>query len=483
MSTFRAALRGVSWALAAQVITGVGQIAYSALTARVFSPFAFGEFTAALSLQGLISLCTAAGMSSFVVKEAHFRRAQLRAINVVLFSVGSLGAAAYWFISPLWLAWLNSPGGIRFVPLLTWATFVSPIASVQWALLRREGNGRADAMVYVSAFIVATGAAAVCAIHFRESWTLALGVAINPIIQILFSRVMRRAIYPDDGGRLSFDWLFFAIRVTGQSLVYFGLGQVPTWSLGASASPATLGEFSRGNTLAQLPAHALGTAMNIGAGPHWRKIETDESRIRGVSDALALGASVSFTCFAALAALSRPLTSLWLGPGWDLAAEFTVWLAIGFAISLATGVLANYLEMAGGLSRVYLIQFANAVGLAFGVLLLLLLHDFRLLLAGFVLSHLLGLVTAVLQVSAALGTRSRQLFKQLVAPLVSAIGVASVAYAVAYFVKVGTGGSTNLSNAAQFCSGAFVAIILVLLTRKWQPAFSILVARGVLKRA
>jgi PST family polysaccharide transporter len=480
MSTFKAALRGVSWALAAQVIAGVGQIAYSAITARIFSPYAFGEFTAALSLQGLISLCTATGVSSFVVKEAHIRRSQLRAINTVLFFVGSLGAAAYWFVSPLWLAWLNSPGGIQFVPLLAWATFVSPIASVQWALLRREGNGRADAMVYVSAFIVATVAAAFCAIRFRESWALALGVAINPIVQILFSRVIRRAVYTVEGGWLSFDWLVFALRVTGQSLVYFGLGQVPTWSLGASAAPATLGEFSRGNTLAQLPAHALGTAMNIGSQPHWRKIETDESRIRGVSDALVIGASVSFICFAALAALSRPLTALWLGPGWDLAAEFTAWLAIGFAMSLATGVLANYLEMAGELSRVYWIQFANAAGLALGVALLASLHDFRYLLAGFVLSHLLGLVTSVLQVSAALGTRSGQLFKQLVAPLISAIGVGSVAYACAHIVAKGIGGGTTLGDVAQLCGGGFAAILLVVLTRKWQPAFSILVARGVL---
>lgn len=482
MSTFRAALRGTSWALVAQVVTGIGQIAYSALTARLFSPNAFGELTAALSLHGLVVLCTATGLSSFILKEPHLHRSQIRAINLVVFSVALPSAAVFWVVSPIWLAWLNSPGGTVFVPLLTLATFASPIGAVQVALLRREGDGRADAAVFVVAFIVATGLATICAILVREPWTLALGMAGNPMILAVLARALRRAVYPVIHGRLTFDWLRFALRVVAQNLVFFGLGQVPTWALGANAAPATLGEFSRGNMLAHLPAFALSTALANGTQPHWRKVENNESRIRGVSEALMLGASLSFTGFAVLAALSLPLTSLWLGPGWDLAAEFARWLAIGFAMQVPTTLLANYLEVAGALSRVHGIQLANAAGLALGVAFLVVLHDFRLLLAGFVLSHLLGLVTAVFQVSAVLGTQSGRLLRQLALPLISAIGVGGVAYAVAHLVAVGTGGGTALGNAAQLCSGALAAATLVFLTRKWQPAFSILVARGVLRR-
>ena len=482
MSTFRAALRGTSWALVAQVVIGVGQVANSALTARIFSPRAFGEFTAAVSLHGLIVLC-ATGISSFVLKEPRLHRAQVRAINLVVFAVAFPSATVFWFVSPVWLAWLNSPGGTEFVPLLTCATFAAPIGAVQSALLRREGDGRADATAYVVAFIVATGLGAACAILLRESWTLALAITVNPMILAALARVLRRTIYPVEHSRLEFDWLRFALRVVAQNLVFFGLTQVPTWSLGATATPATLGQFSRGNMLAYLPAHALSTALANGTQPHWRKIETNESRIRGVSDALTLGASLSFMGFAALAALSHPLATLWLGPGWDLTAEFTAWLGIGFAMSVPTVLLANYLDMTGALSRVRWIQFATAVGLAPGVALLVFLHDFRLLLAGFVLANLLGLVTAVAQVSRTLAAPSGLLLKQLVAPLISAIGVGGVAYAVAHLVALGTGGGTALGNAAQLFSGAFAALVLVFLTRKWQPAVSILVARGVLKRA
>lgn len=482
MSTFRAALRGTSWALGAQVFIAAGQIAYSGLTARLFSPHVFGEFTAAVGLQGLIGLCTATGVASFVLKEAHLRRSQLRAVNIIVFSLGLLGAAVYWFASPLWLGWLNAPGGSQFVPLLAWATFASPIGTVQWALLRREGDGRADWIVFVSAFVLANGAAALCAILSRESWSLALATAINPIFMALFSRVLRRAVYPVDNGFL-FDWLVFALRVTGQNLVFFGFGQVPTWSLGASTTPAVLGQFSRGNVLAQLPTSALGAALSTGLQPHWRKIESNESRFRAVSEALVLGSSMSFVISAVLASLSRPLTILWLGPGWDLAAEFTTWLAIGFAMLVPTVQLANYLEMTGALPQVHWIQLANAAGLALGVALLAWLHDFRLLLAGFVLSHFLGLTVAVSQVSKTLGSRSGQLLRQLVAPLFSAMGAAGVAYAVSHLVGVGALRHTTLGNAGQLIGGALGAALFIFLTRKWHPALSILVARGVLKRA
>jgi O-antigen/teichoic acid export membrane protein len=482
MPTFNTALRGTSWALVAQVVIGVGQLAYSGLTARIFRPDAFGEFAAALSLHGLMVLY-AAGLSSFVLKEQQLQRTQIRALNLVAFSVALLGAVVFWFVSPLWLAWLNSPGGTQFVPLLTCATFVAPIGAVQSVLMRREGDGRADAVVYTVAFIVATGLGAVCAILLREPWTLAIGPAVNPMILMALSRVLRRAVYPISHKRFSFDWLAFALRVVGQNSVFFGLAQVPTWAMGASTDPATLGQFSRGGTLAFMPANAFNAAMLRGTAAHWRKIETRESSIRGVTEALVLAATVSFAGFAALAVLSRPVISLWLGPGWGLAAEFTAWLAIGFALQIPTTLLANYLEMTEALSRVYRIQFANAVGLALGVALLVSLHNFRFLLAGIVLSHFLGLLTAAFQVSAALEIHACQLLKQLIAPLISATGVGCAAYGAAALVATGIGPVTGMGNAAQLCAAAFATFFLVFLTRKWQPAFSILTARGVLKRS
>jgi PST family polysaccharide transporter len=483
MSTFSAALRGTSWAVGAQVVIGVGQIAYASLTARVFSPHSFGEFTAALTLQALIAVCTATGLSSFVLKEPHLDRWQVRAINLFVVALASLSAVVFWLVSPYWLAWLNSPGGDAFVPLLTCATFAAPVGAVQSALLRREGNGGADAAVYVLAFIIATGLAAASAILVRQPWTLALGTAVNPIVLTVMSRFLRRAVYPGRNKRLTFDWLVFALRVTGQNLVFFGLSQVPTWSLGANTTPAVLGQFSRGNAAAYLPAYALSTAVIRGTQPHWRKVVSDESRARAISEALVLAASVSFLCFTVLAALSHPFTNLLLGPGWELAAEFLAWLAIGLAMQVPTALLANYLETTGRLSRVHWIQFANAVGLAPGVGLLLWLHDFRYLLAGFVLSNILGLVTAVCQVSAALATHPRRLFKQLVGPLISAICCGGLAYLAATLVAVGAGGRTGLVNATQLGAGGLAVIVFVFLTRKWQPAFSILTARGVLKRS
>ena len=480
MSSFKGALRGTSWAVGSQVGTGLGQFAYAAATARIFSPDAFGEYAAALSLLGLIVLAPG-GLSSIVLMERDLGRSQVRTINFAVVAVASVGAALFWCVSPVWLAWLNSPGGSQFVPLLTLATFAIPIANVQWALLRREGDGRADAVVYIAAFIAATGLATVCAFLIREPWTLALVASVNPVVLAALSRILRRADYPDEDTWVGVDRVRFALGVFAQNSVFFGLRHVPLWSLGATTDPATLGGFSRGNVLTSLPADALQRGLTIGTAPFWRKIETNDSRVRGVSDALTLGTSITAIGFAALAALAQPLTTLWLGPGWDLAAEFAAWLAVGFALQVPMGQVASYLELTGELSRIRRIQLANAAALALGVALLVVLHDVRLMLAGFVLSGLMGLVVAVFQVSAALGVRPGKLMKQLIAPLITAIAAASVAKGTAHLVSIGIGGGTPLGNVAQLLSGAFAVMALVYLTRKWQPALAILVARGVLR--
>jgi O-antigen/teichoic acid export membrane protein len=482
MSTFRAAFRGASWALVGQAVNISGQVAYAALTARIFSPSAFGEYVAALSLNALIMLAPT-GLASFILKEPNLNRSQVRAINLGAVALGLLGAALFWFVSPVWLDWLKSPGGSEVVPLLTWATFASPIAAVQWALLRRGGDGRSDAAVLTLAFIGAAGVAAVCAILFRETWTLALVAAVNPIILTGLSRALRRAVYPVERRWLAFDWVRFAFRVVTQNSVFFGLRQVPTWSLGATTDSATLGQFSRGNMLNSLPASALTNSLVNGTAPHWRKIETNESRVRAISEAFTLGATAAFVGFAALAALAEPMVAVLLGPGWDLAAKFATWLAIGYAMQVPMTQCGNYLVLTGALSRIRRIQLSIATGLALGVVLSVVLHDFRFLLAGFVLSEISGLVVAAFQVSAALRINPWQLIKLLIAPLISAIGASTVAYSSANLIALGTGRGTILANAIQLFCAAFAVIAMVYLTRKWQPAFAILVARGVLRSA
>lgn len=466
--------------MAGLALNNLVQISYSALTGRIFSPDAFGEYAAALSLYALLALAPS-GLVFLILREPNFSRSQVRAINFSAVALAVLVAALFWFVSPAWLDWLNSPYGSEVVPLLTLATFASPISAVQWALLRRNGDGRTDAVVLLLAGIVAMGVSAVCALRFRESWALALGPALTQVTLAGLSRVLRRTVYPVDHRWLAFewDWVRFAFRVVIQNSVFFGLRQVPLWSLGATTDPATLGAYSRGNMLSSLPASALVGLVN-GTAPHWRKVETNKSRVRAVSEAFLLQASIAFVSFAALAALAEQLVDVLLGPGWDLAAEFAKWLAIGYAMQVSTTQLANYLVVTGALQRIRWIQLATASSLALGVAFFVWLSDVRFLLAGFVLSELSGLVAAVFQVSAALGIRPWQLIKQLFAPLISAIGAASVAYTVAHLVAIGTGAGTTLGSATQLFSGAFAVMALGFLTRKWQPAFTILVARGVL---
>lgn len=485
MSTFKAAFRGASWSVAGLAVNNLVQIGYSALTGRIFSPDAFGEYAAALSLHALLALAPT-GLVVLILKEPSLNRSQVRAINLVVVAMALLVAALFWFVAPAWLDWLNSPSGSEVVPLLTLATFASPIAAVQWALLRRKGDGRTDAAVLMLAAAVATGVSALCALLFRESWTLALSTALTQILLAALSRALHRTTdYPVDHRWLAFewDWVEFSFRVVIQNSAFFGLRQVPLWSLGATTDPATLGAYSRGNMLSSLPASALVGLVN-GTAPHWRKVETNESRIRAVSEAFMLQASVAFVSFATLAALAEQLVNVLLGPGWEVAAEFAKWLAIGYAMQVPTTQLANYLVVTGAVRRIPGILLANASSLALGVALFVWLHDVRLLLAGFVLSELSGLVVSVIQVSAALKVRRSQLTKQLIAPLISAIGAASVAYTVAHLVSKGTGAEgTTLASAIQLISGVFAVLALVFLTRRWQPAFVTLVARGVLPRS
>lgn len=366
---FRATASGAAWMLAIQMTISVGQLAYSAVTARYFAPSQFGSFAAALSLQGLLTVLTTTGLPAFLLQAGSVPAGLVKKIRILAVLGGLLASISYILIVPFWLDLLDAHDADAVVGVLTIAQFVAPIAAVESALLRREGRSRADAMTLLVSFIFAYTVGTVSIIVTGNVWTLALAVLINAVLLAIFARLTQRPSHDLIGNVSRTSILRFSGQISRQNVLFLVFQQLPGWVLSASSGAQGYGHFSRASTLVGMPSTAISTAINRALQPQWRHVNDPARMDLAVRDALTLTGWISFSLFGILGALGAELSRLWLGPGWDTAGKLVLPLSIAFAFSIPFTVLANNLEMRGLLVEVrksqYIIFIATTIPLIF----------------------------------------------------------------------------------------------------------------------
>lgn len=465
--------------VATQVIVSMGQFAYSAVTARVFTPTEFGAFAAALSLQALLVLLTTTGLPSLVLKESILTSPDIRAVRTYAVTGGAVAAIVFWLASPAWLDLLNSPSGIVYVPWLAAALCVGPVCAVESSLLRREGRSIADSLTFVLAFAVPAVVAVVAALTARQSWALAIVSVLSPVVLGASSAIARRERYSggerkSHRGRLAYAW-----RVSTQNVAFLLIGQAPSWAVSGVLGASALGQYSRASTLAGMPSTALSTGLSRALQPHWRKLVDNRTTAKAIRDAVTLTACLAFPAFAILAAIGPDLSTLWLGPGWEGARDLVPLLAIAFGFQVPFGVLATSLEMRGIFAPVRLAQVGLAVGLGLGLGLFILTRDARFAAAAAALSQVVGLLVLLGVMATSSHLPARSLYSSLSKSLVWAAAIGGCGFAGVEIARVQAWTILGSDELAAVLTGATMAGFAWGGTFRWQPVNAVLVQRGV----
>lgn len=479
MTIFHVASRGAVWVLGAQLIIGVGQFLYSAVTARIFTPTEFGGFAAALSLQTLLILVTTTGLPSIILREKTLTRADVRLVRAYALAGGAIAAIAFWLVSPPWLMILKAPNGMEYVPLLTIALVLGPIASIESSMLRREGRSVADAMTFILAFAVPSAVAVLAAVTVREAWVLALVTVLNPVILGVSSALARRMRYAGIGHMRHRELLEFAWKVTVQNTVFLLIGQVPSWAVSGLLGASSLGQYSRASTLTGTPSTSLSNALNRAIQPHWRKLADETTTANAIRDTASLTANLAFPLFALLATIGPDLSVLWLGPGWEEAGELVPWLAVAFGLQVPFGMLAGSLELRGHFGPVRVAQLGLAAGLVTGLSVFVMTRDAQMAAGAAALSQATGLLALIGAMAKTSHLRAWSLLGAFGPPLVWSIGVGLVGF-------IGVETAHNLSwtiiGSSEFASviaGGVLSLLVWVATFRWQPASRVLAIRGV----
>jgi lipopolysaccharide exporter len=479
MSTFLTASRGVGWMIATQAIVGVGQFAYSAVTARIFTPAEFGSFAAALALQALLILLTTTGLPSLILRETALTKTDVAWIRFYALVGGVLAATLFLLLGPYWILLLGAPDGTQFFGLLAVALVLGPLAAVEASLLRRESRPGADSTTFLLAFTISALAAIAVALSVREAWALALVTVLNPVVLGASSALLRKTRWLEQGTSRHGRFLGFAWKVSAQNVVFLLIGQSPAWVLSATLGAAALGNYSRASTLLSTPAASLLNAINRAVQPHWRKLSEAQVISMAMRDVTVLTSNLTFSLFAVLAVLGPNLAAIWLGPGWGVVGELVPWLAIAFAVQVPFTVLVTSLEMRSRFTIVRLGQVGQVAGLLVGLGLFIFTGDAHMAAAAAALSQVTGFVMLLAAMRKSSHLTFGSLFWAAGLPALWGFGVAVVAWAglsLSHLLSWRLLGSLILAEVA---AGAALALVFWAVTFRWQPASAILSARGI----
>ena len=151
--------RHLAWMATSQALFFVLQFGGSVVVARILGPAQMGVFAVALAIIGVLSMVQTFGLTGFVVRQRELdERVKASAftlnllINAVLTLVIALG-------SPLGGTFLHEDGVRRVMLVLAVTPLVSSLEFLPFALLEREANFKAIALVSSAKTITAQGVA------------------------------------------------------------------------------------------------------------------------------------------------------------------------------------------------------------------------------------------------------------------------------------------------------------------------------------
>jgi lipopolysaccharide exporter len=238
-------------------------------------------------------------------------------------------------------------------------------------LLRRHLEFRLLALVDVASYAVGYVAVGITAASLGAGvWSLVAAALMQAAISSAGSYALaRHDLRPVFRWREIGELYGFGGRVSVISLLeFFGIS-LDSLFVGRYAGAALLGQYNRGQLLANLPLEHLSHGMTRVLFPAFSSIQHQIGRLRrAYLSAIRLMTFIILPTAAGMAAAADTLVRVVLGPGWEAAAGVLPYLLLVAAVNLTAMLPAIVSEATAALNKKLLIQSAHVAVL--GLLLL-----------------------------------------------------------------------------------------------------------------
>lgn len=325
--------------LSAQAVKFVLNLVSTMVLARLLTPRDFGLVAMVATVTGFLRVFKDAGLSVATVQREKITHAQVSNLFWINLGASLLSGLVLAALAPA-IAWFYRNPRLIGIALLLSATFVISGTTVQHqALLKRQMRFKAIALIDVGSMVIGILVAIFMALAGFGYWSLvASSLAVETAGFLLTWSISRwRPQLPSRRSGIGPLISFGANRTTGDLISTIARG-TDNLLIGRSYGSGAVGLYSRATALLIRPLEQFLSPINAVFIPALSRLQSQPERYRStflrVYEAIAL-----VGCFftGLLAALSRPVVLILLGPKWGEAAV----IFGGFTIAALCVPLAN----------------------------------------------------------------------------------------------------------------------------------------------
>ena len=226
------ALHAVGWSYVAGFIFLVSQVGYTAITARLVSPAAYGGYALALTIVGLAGLVGMVGMGDSVMRVPELTdRGARTALTLALGSGVLLSVALIALSGPIEYV-LRTPGTGQMLRILAVQPPMIAAAGVSYGLLRRGQRYQAASLIDLTSSLIGFAVGAAATISGMGAAGLALGQVARGAVAMLVGLVWARvSLRPAFDRAMAREFTAFSAQVASQNLGHYAIGNLPLWSV------------------------------------------------------------------------------------------------------------------------------------------------------------------------------------------------------------------------------------------------------------
>jgi O-antigen/teichoic acid export membrane protein len=369
LSLAQRGIRGAAWNYGGAGVVIVGQLAYTALTARLISPSEFGAYATAQALLSLVGYFTLSTVGNAIIRHPALDR---KVVGTGLIMTGTAGVAVAVVVmatAHLWADVWRSPGAATLIRLFAPQVVLGALAIVPLSLLRRDLRYRSASLIESSSVLIGFGVGGALALQLRSADALVAGqvatagvllalsaTAARPQLAVAYSAVHARSLFS------------FSAQVSLQNLGHYLNNTLPSFAVSRFLGQASLGFFSRATLLVGIPLTFLAQGATKTLYPIYPRFRDNKEECRRMMiDVASVTTTMVWPLFAALAGLAPIVVELLLGAQWAPVASIVAPLCLYATVNFAYSMFASFTEALGYLRQIWLVQACWTVALVFAL--------------------------------------------------------------------------------------------------------------------
>ncbi|MGZ4945460.1 MAG: MOP flippase family protein [Halobacteriota archaeon] len=370
-------LHSIGWSATSQVARLLMQILISAILARLLTPSDFGLIAMIVVFSSFVAIFSDFGLSSAIVQRKEIPDGALSSIFWIGVSLGALLTLAFATSAPLIAAFYSDP---RLTPLVVFVSttfFIGSFGYVPNALLTKNMNFKAIAIIGICALAIAGPISIFLAFSGYGVWSLAWNTVLSTAITVVLTWIYARWV-PHFSVELRQvkGLLGFGMNLTGNSFVGYFQRNLDNLLIGKFLGSTPLGFYNLAYNLLLFPLTNVSDVVGRVMFPALSLIQHDKQKVR---EAYVVAnryiAAVSFPMMTWLLILAPELIRVVYGPKWVSAILLVQILALA-ALEQSIGNNVGWIFLSQGRTDVLfklsifttiIVAIAFAAGLRWGV--------------------------------------------------------------------------------------------------------------------